>query len=435
MYQRTFRTLVALLVLLGACFSYVSPAEAVTYDAMSLLPTVSLEFSPRAGTFTEGSTFDIPLTLNTRGASVNTLNVTVTFDANKLSIVRPAGGVSIIGLWLEPPTYDNIKGTVTYVGAIPNGIVTSSGVIGTITFKAKATGNATVSVRTDSTVLLNDGMGSQAKVEYGRATYSVVAKAPEGLVVYSDTHPSQETWYNNPSPVFAWEGAGGADGYSVVFDTKPNTVPPAEITTQSASASYGPLKDGLWYLHVRERKNGAWGVPNHFLVRIDTEPPASFKPEVKYILAAAVVVERALVSFFTTDNLSGIDHYEVGVIDKASPPTESPIFVQTESPYQLPRISEAGARVIVRAVDHAGNIRDESINVSASPSLLGGFLKENIPYLLAILLVLFILGFLLHYLYGHHILAHAQRVFALMKEEEKKEETPPHATTPPPPSQ
>lgn len=424
MYRCTSRTLVTLLVAIGTGLTFTSTAHAVTYDAMTLLPTVALEFSPRTGTFIEGSTFDVPLTLNTRGASVNTLNITVTFDADKLSIVRPAGGVSIIGLWLEPPAYDNVRGTVTYVGAIPNGIVTSSGVIGTITFKAKATGNATVAVRTESTVLLNDGLGSQARVEYGRASYAVVPKAPEGLAIYSDTHPSQETWYNNPNPVFAWEGTGSAEGYSVVFDAKPNTVPATEITTTVSSASFGPVKDGLWYLHVRERRAGVWSAPSHYLVRIDTVPPASFDPKVSYVLAAPVAVERALVSFFTTDNLSGIDHYEIGVINKDSPETQSPIFIEAESPYQLPRLGEAGARVIVRAFDKAGNSRDENISVSASPSFISSLLKHYGIFLLIVIVLLLLLGFILHYLYGHHILRHLGRAFTILKEEEKKEEKP-----------
>ena len=39
---------------------------------------------------------------------------------------------SIIGVWVEPPAYDNSRGTV--IGVIPNGITTSSGLIGTILF-------------------------------------------------------------------------------------------------------------------------------------------------------------------------------------------------------------------------------------------------------------------------------------------------------------
>jgi|CXWL01.1.fsa_nt_gi hypothetical protein len=402
-----------------------------TYDANSLLSSVSLQFSPRQASFVEGSTFEVPLLIDTKGVSVNTLNITVRYDADMLSITNPAGGTSIIGLWLEPPSYDNQRGTASYVGAVPNGIVTSSGIIGTITFKAKKTGTAVVRVQEDSEVLLNDGFGSQARVEYGSARYTIVQKAPEGVPIYSETHPSQEAWYNNNSPVFAWDPLAGVNGYSVVFDTFPATVPPTTVTTTAPSVSYENLDDGLWYLHVRAQQNGVWGNTGHYLVRIDTTPPAKFRPQSNYVLAATIVVERVLLSFFTTDNLSGVERYEVGVIDKSSPTTASPVFIQTESPYQLPSFGEAGAHVIVRAVDRAGNIRDAGIDVSATPMFFASFLKEYSPYVLGGLVLLLILGFLVHYLYGHHLIAHARRAFQIMKKEEEEEHTPASSTSPP----
>lgn len=429
------RVLASCLLLLGALSAPFFAYAQTTYDAGTLLPKVSLSFSPPSASFTEGSSFDVPIIVNTNGASINTLDISISFDPSKLSITKPTGGTSIIGLWLEPPAFDNTRGTATYVGAIPGGITTSSGVIGTITFTAKARGTATVSVRSDSSVLLNDGFGSQASVEYGSARYTIVPKAPLGVQIYSDTHPSEISWYNNNSPSFGWEELPQADGYAVVLDTKPTTVPETVITHNTPGASYADLADGLWYLHVRGQQNGVWGGTSHYLVRIDTTPPAEFRPRANYVLAAPVVVARALVSFFTTDNLSGIARYEVGVIDKASPVTQSPVFIQTESPYQLPQIGEAGAHVIVRAVDQAGNIRDEGIDVSASPSFFSGFLENYSLSILAGLLLIIILGFILHYLYGHHIIEHAKKALLIMKEEEEKEHHPeatPTSSTPPP---
>ena len=154
---------VGVLLLPGSVF-------AQTIDASSLLPTVAIRFSPSSGTFIEGSTFQVPILLDTRGASVNTIELRIYFDPTKLSIVQPSSDRSIIGLWLEPPSYDNTAGTARYVGAIPNGfsntiasavdslsggITTSAGIIGTITFKAKSAGLASVTIRNDSEVLLN----------------------------------------------------------------------------------------------------------------------------------------------------------------------------------------------------------------------------------------------------------------------------------------
>ena len=415
---------VGVLLLPGSVF-------AQTIDASSLLPTVAIRFSPSSGTFIEGSTFQVPILLDTRGASVNTIELRIYFDPTKLSIVQPSSDRSIIGLWLEPPSYDNTAGTARYVGAIPNGfsntiasavdslsggITTSAGIIGTITFKAKSAGLASVTIRNDSEVLLNDGLGSPARVEAGRGTYSIVPKPPEGLIIFSETHPSQSLWSNNPNPVFAWERQAGVTAFSYVLDTKPNTIPESEAMTGDTTKAYEGLKDGLWYFHVKGLRDGVWGAAGHYLVRIDTTPPAKFKPKADYLLAAAVVVERALVSFFTTDGLSGIARYEVGVIDKGEEATESPVFIESQSPFQVPASSGAGSRVIVRAIDNAGNIQEASIDVSP-PLLVGRFLEEHGMLLLVIVLILILLGSLLHYLYGHHVFAHAKRLLALLKKE------------------
>lgn len=408
---RTFFAIVAFVLLLVPL-----SVGAQTLNGQALLPSVAIGFSPPSGTFVTGSTFEVPVVLDTRGATVNTIELRVYFDATKLSIVQPSSDRSIIGLWLEPPSYDNSAGIARYVGAIPNGITTSAGVIGTITFKAKATGSASVTIRSDSEVLLHDGLGSPARIDAGRGTYTIVPKPPEGLVIFSETHPSQELWSNNPNPVFAWERQAGVTAFSYVLDTKPNTIPASTALTSDTTKGYENLKDGLWYFHVKGLRDGVWGATGHYLVRIDTTPPAAFTPKAEYLLAAAVVVERALVTFFTTDGLSGLARYEVGVIDKSEAATESPVFIEATSPFQVPASSGAGSRVIVRAVDNAGNIREASLDVSP-PLLVGRFLEEHGMLLLVIVLVLMLLGSLLHYLYGHHVLAHTKRFLALWKKE------------------
>jgi hypothetical protein len=79
--------------------------------------------------------------LDTNGTSINGIEVRLNFDSDRLAIVQASTGQSIVGVWVEPPTYDNTRGTASYVGVIPNGIVTDSGVIGTITFRAKSAGS------------------------------------------------------------------------------------------------------------------------------------------------------------------------------------------------------------------------------------------------------------------------------------------------------
>lgn len=409
------------------CFSLISllfglfagpavSAQTVNVDASKLLAHVDLSFSPRSGSFVVDSTFQVPIYINTRSRSINGIELRINFDKNKLSIVNPTGGTSIIGVWAEPPKFDNTRGTASYVGVVPNGITTEAGLIGTITFKAKAPGNAAVSIATSSRVLLNDGLGTETQVDFGRANYTIMAKAPEGVQIFSETHPIQTDWYNNNTPAVSWVGEEGITGFSYVLDNKPNTIPDNIIDTEQTAASFETIQDGLWYFHIKALKNNIWGTTGNFLIHIDTAPPAEFTPEVNYLVAAVVETQRTLVSFFTTDNLSGVDHYEVGIIDKNQPPTESPLFEQAESPIQVPLHSGGKLQVIVRAIDKAGNVRDESVDVR-TPLAASKFWKEYQLHILFGIIGLAFLMFILHYLVGHHILRSLRRAREILRKE------------------
>lgn len=237
--------------------------------------------------------------------------------------------------------------------------------------------------------------------------------------IYSETHPFSGDWYNNNSPVFLWERDEGVTGFSYILDDKPSTIPENKVMTDETIISYEGLVDGLRYFHVKAFKGGVWGNPGHFLLRIDTHPPAEFTPEVSYVLAEGSLSDRALVSFFTTDNLSGLDNYEVGVIDESQPETESPVFVESESPYQVAVSKKASLRVIVRAVDKAGNIREVHTKVG-KPAVFSKFLKDNLIYILLAIIFVALFSYIFHYLLGHHILSRLKRAFEVVGQEEKK---------------
>jgi hypothetical protein len=378
--MRSRNTYILAIVIFLFPINFLVYAQTVNIDASKLIPREEIFLSPSSGSFVEGSTFEVPIIINTKGFSANSVEVRVNYDKDKLSIVSSSNGVSIIGMWIAPPKYDNTLGTASYIGGIPNGIITNSGVIGTITFKAMKTGRAVVSISPSSKVLLNDGLGTEAILDLRRAEYIIIPKAPEGVRIFSETHPFQSSWYNNNSPVVSWDRDPGVQGFSYILDNEPSTIPDSKINTTDTTKSYEKLGDGLWYFHIKSNKSGVWGATGHFLMRIDTTPPADFKPEANYVLAATALIERSLVSFFTTDNLSGIDHYEVGVINKEDSLTQSPIFVQSESPFQVP-VDRANLNVIVRAVDNAGNVRDASIGIKA-PLLITKLAQNYLMYIL-----------------------------------------------------
>jgi len=370
----------------------------VNIDASSLRPKVFIVIDPPNQTIIEGSTFDVSFFLNTNKQSINTFELNISFDPAKLEVIRPSGGKSISSIWVQPPSYSNTNGTAKFAGVIPNGIVTESGLMTAMTFRAKTTGQTAVSLLENTRILANDGMGSAVPFSFNRGLYVIMPKAPEGPRVFSETHPFPEKWYNNNNPVLAWQTDPSVTNFSYTLDNEPFTIP--DNTGEGATStitSYENLPDGLWYFHIKAYKKGIWGGITHFLMRIDTAPPAEFTPKQETLTAA--VIARILVSFFTTDSLSGINHYEVGLIDKTRTPFESPAFVEADSPYQLPAMNFTGARVIVRAVDNAGNVRDESLDLQA-PSGILALLRQNFILILFSIIALFLI---VHYLFGHHI--------------------------------
>ena len=419
MKRSLYTYIVVLMVLLGIQGHFVYAEQITTYRASDLRPHSEIFFSPASATYINDSTFEVPLYVNTKGRSINAVDVRVKFDPNLLSVVNPSSGKSIIGVWVEAPSYDNTRGTAHVAGTIPDAITTESGLIMTLVFRAKGSGRAVVSIADTSQVLLNDGSGTVTDLSSNRGIYTITPKPPEGVAVYSETHAFSDRWYNNNSPTFSWDKDPGVTGFSYVFDTKPTTIPENVSLGDDTVKAYEKVADGLWYFHVKALKQGVWGGTSHYLVKIDTTQPAQFIPTIDYI--GATVINRFLVSFFTSDNLSGIDHYEVGVIDKSAGTTESPVFVQTESPYQLPFDKVKEAHIIVRAFDRAGNIRDGSVDAKIPVVILKLITDHAVAILLAILAI--ILGTsIVHYFYGHKIVRRFERGLALLKKEESTSE-------------
>lgn len=371
----------------------------------------NLLLSPARGSFIVGSTFDVSMVLDTNEA-VNTIEIELLFPPDKLQIVDPSVGQSIIQLWPAPPTFSNREGKMYFVGGIPSpGIITSQGVVLTVTFRAIAPGRAIIKFLPKSKVLANDGLGTDIIGDFGTGIYDLNPRPPAGPRVFSETHVFESKWYNNNNPVISWEKDRGVTDFSYVLNDNPGTVPDNTSDFQETTISFEDLADGLWYFHIKAKKSGVWGGTTHFLVRIDATPPARFKPTTEVFSGA--VLRRVLVSFFTTDAASGIDHYEVAAIKEADTVGGSPVFIEAQSPYQISKSVQGSVRVIVRAVDKAGNVRDEHINARVQATFLS-FLANNLLILLLIVLGLVSLFSTKHFLFGHRILARIKLIWRIL---------------------
>jgi len=317
----------------------------------------TLLLSPSSGTFSIGSTFNASILLDTKGESINAIEVGLSFPPDMLQIVSPSAGQSIISVWTDAPSFDNKNGRVKFQGGIPGGITASNALVSTITFRVKSIGEGLVKFLDNSKVLLNDGLGTNALSQTANAVYKFKLPPPAGPIVVSNTNPDQATWYPNRTVSLQFVSeAPGVEGFSYILSADPTTIPDDISEGKKNSVSYGNLSDGIHYFHIKSLRAGLWGGTTHFAIKVDATPPADFVIDIAP--ASRTSSHTPIIQFTTTDGLSGIDHYELkivplspgGVSDDASR-----FFIEALSPYTPASMELGSYDVIVRSYDKSGN--------------------------------------------------------------------------------
>lgn len=335
----------------------------------------SLSVSPTTGSFPIDETFDVSLFLNTEEESINTIKASLEFPADKLQLVAPATGQSIISLWATYPQFSNTNGTILLQGGIPGGINTSQGLITKLTFRVKSVGTAMVKILGDSKILLDDGEGTDVLDNLNSGIYDLTLPPPKGPIVASETHPDQSKWYKYSDAVLIWTGDDpGVEGYSYVLNNNPTDIPDDIAEGTKDRVAYENLSDGRYYFHIKSLRDGVWGGITHFAVSIDATPPADFP--IKILPSPTTSSRNPIVQFGTTDNLSGVDHYEIKIVPlnsntaSMSGPEDQNFFIEADSPFVTPPLELGSYDVITRAYDKAGNLREETERLKIARALL-----------------------------------------------------------------
>lgn len=204
---------------------------------------------------------------------------------------------------------------------------------------------------------MNDGFGTDILTNKRGGAYEILLPLPEGPAVASPTHANPNLWYSDASPSFAWEKSAWTTAFSWALDQNPSTRPDTEPEGAETIASFEWLSDGLWYFHLREQKAGVWGNVSHAAVKIDTSPPETFQLKIEAPPKGSQ--NNPLLYFQTKDIFSGVDYYQVGLLDLRKGEKSGAFFSEQTSPYQITLTGAelSNYRFIVKAVDKAGNIR------------------------------------------------------------------------------
>src|SRR3990167_2940305 len=126
-----------------------------------------LLLSPPSGTFAVGSIFETAVFLDTEKQAVNMVDATIIFLPDKLQLVSPTTGQSVISVWTAAPIFNNQTGTIRLSGGIPGGLNVNRGLITNLTFRVKQVGEPVlVKFSNDSQILANDGRGTARSEEH-----------------------------------------------------------------------------------------------------------------------------------------------------------------------------------------------------------------------------------------------------------------------------
>ena len=362
----------------------------------------SLFISPSAKSYVVGQTFTITLNVSA-DLAINAVEGNLVYPPDKLEALSVSKANSIISLWVNEPIISPNSGNVYFAGVILNpGYKGPGGKILSVNFRVKAPGDAYVTVAIGSSILANDGAGTQVLSSISGGRYKlepkVVAPAPSApfaaeqvelppptvLKLFSTTHPDQDKWYSNNSPRMEWSLPSGTEGISFILDNSPNTIPNTKSDGVLIYYKAENLKSGIWYFHARVLKNNKWSETAHFRIKIDSDPPEEFK--IDFFDEEETFNTKPKIFFRANDRLSGIDHYVLKIDDGDEFILSSAIG---EKPFSLPKQPYGKLNLTVKAYDVAGNFfsASGSINIIPRWAKLARALFESVLFLIIVSLL------------------------------------------------
>lgn len=318
----------------------------------TLASAATLSMDPTRESFGPGDMFVVTVRIDTdKEECINASDVDINFPKDLVKVTAVSKGESLITLWTDGPLIENNKGRVSWSGGIPGGYC------GRV-------------------------LGDPGKTNIlGKIVFSVINTKS------TDSEVPMPITFGSSTKVLLNDGFG--------------TVAPLLLRDAALTRS----------LHSA-------GIKNEWLdiVHGDTTPPDQFDVTVHH--DQNVFDGKYFIIFSTVDKQSGVDHFEVveddpsrlgfirGGNEKAHPQIAA-------SPYIL-RDQSLKSRVIVRAIDNAGNIEEIILPptngvFSVSPVTSTGSILttyQEIWWSALALLLIAIIGFL----YWHHHSINKQEV-------------------------
>jgi len=366
-----FRAIITVTTLYAAFFGGLGYAHA---------QSATLYVSPASGTHSIGETFSVNVMTDSGTSDVNASEAALAFDSSVLRVQKISKDDSALNLWTQDPTFSNSGGTISFGGG-STASFSGKKIIMTIVFEAKAAGIGNVSFSSGN-MLASDGKGTDILSGTTGGSYTITEGAPavekkedtyEEATAYGGASPrapeitssthEKDKWSNKTAGTFTWDVPNGITAVRLLFDEEPDSSPTVEYSPPIAEREIKDMEDGISYLHVALKNAAGWGESSHRKIMIDTAPPSEFTVAANE--RQGPLGPEIVLSFpTTTDELSGIDNYEISV-DGGVPITVLPEEV-IEGEYIMPPQDGGVHTAVIAAIDKAGNRTEANVGFTST---------------------------------------------------------------------
>lgn len=216
-----FRKLIAISgIAITAFFVFSVAVEAAT-----------LSVSPATGTFSTGQIFVVNVNVGSSDQAMNAVQGKLSFPKDTIEVVSISKTNSIITLWVQEPSFSNSAGTISFEGVVFNpGYRGASGKVISVTFRAKTANGASLTF-SESSVLANDGAGTNILTGTTNGRYTINPRKVEPVKQASTTPVVvDEEKINVPTITQFTEVINEGDSFRVQGETYPNSIVQIEIS-------------------------------------------------------------------------------------------------------------------------------------------------------------------------------------------------------------
>jgi len=337
----------------------------------------TLRLQPESGILDVDYSHKVSVILDTGAESVNALDVLIEFDPEIAQVDKFNTNNSLCNLFLND-LIDNQLGFIRLTCVIPSpGFKGESGLVGDIEFRAIKSGSIGFKFIPQTSVLANDGLGTEVLRQTTDATFhlknydfdsSGLANIGNDYTVsiFSPTHPNSNRWYNTKKIDLVWDALPGYT-YFYGLDKNHETIPDGTNKTKINKTSFQLDEEGSYYFHLQPVLNGKKLPIAHWQFNIDLTPPSNVR-----LRASENVVDMGSTvrfEFSGEDNLSGLNrsnYVEIG----------SDILLPVGQSVYVPFLDAGKKSVKLRVYDNAGNFTDAVVEILVKGSVVKDWVKQ-----------------------------------------------------------